>query len=199
MGETAVLQGARAGQFVLNDWLGQQDNAATPQGIVPFILPVQEMRPFQRTYKFSSGRQTLAIGEVVSLVWRVPEGEYWKILGVFWENGDNVDHSLSVNFTINPSLLGDQGGAISIYRAALINVAGGASKVIYGLNIQTRTNTDLYHQFLDISLQPTDAISITMGEVVAAGGAQSWTMLYELMPGVPERRNRGLPALRVVT
>jgi len=199
MGETTELQGAKAGQFVLNDWLGQLDNAATPGGMVPVILPVQEMRPFQRRLKFTSGNQALAIGERLSVRWEIPPKEFWKVLGIFWENPDSVDHTVSVLFTINRQGLGDQGGVVATYRPALLNISGGQSKVIYGINIQTRTNTDLYHQFLDISLEPTDAIALTMGEVVAVATSQRWTMLYELMPGVPERRVRGLDSQRTIT
>jgi len=199
VGEAKNLQGAKAGQFTLNDWLGQQNNAASPKGVLPFILPVQEMRPFQRRYAFTSGNQALLITERVQVRWEIPDFEFWKVLGIFWENPDNIDHSYSIVFTINRSSIGDQGGSVSQYRVALMTISGQANKVIYGLDIQTRTNTDLYHQFLDITLEPGDAISITMNEDANVATSARWTMLYELMPGPPERRVKGLDSQRIVT
>jgi len=201
MGEKAQdLQGARAGQFTLNDWLGQQNNQATPKGMLPFILPVQEMRGFQRLWRFSSGAQDLAIGEILASVrWPVPDREFWRIRGIFFDNPDNVDHTYATDFTVNLSLLSDDGLAVGIYRAALINIAAQARKVIYGLDIQTRTNTDIYSQSLDMTLEPGDVLSVKMGEVASVAHRQTWTMLYELVPGTPQQRVPGVVGLKVVT
>ncbi len=199
MGETAELRNEQAGTFGFNDFITQGDNEATIRKLLRTMVPTVDMRDFQRRWKFSSGNQALLDTEVVAVRWIVPTGEAWKVQGIFWENADDAEHQYSVSFTVNPSLQGDGGLAVSIYRAALLNIASGQSKVIYGLNIQTRTNTDLYHQFLDLTLEPADAVTVTM--LTGSNGVSSarWTLLYEIVPAPAVARTRGVAGLRVIT
>ena len=199
MGETAELRNQKAGTFGFNNFISQGDNNATIGRMLRTMVPTVDMRDFQRSWKFSSGRQALLIGEVVSVRWVVPANEAWNIVGIFWENADSLEHQYNVNFTVNPSLLGDGTLAVSIYRAAFMNIAASQRKVIYGLNIQTRTNSDLYHQFLKLTLEPGDVLSVD--QLTAASGASfaAWTMLYEIVPAPSVARTRGVTGLRVVT
>lgn len=199
MGETAELRNEQAGTFGFNDFITQGDSEATIRKLLRTMVPTVDMRDFQRRWRFSSGAQSLLIGEVVSVRWVVPPNEAWKVHGIFFENGDNVDHQYATNFTVNPSLLGDAGGAVSIYRAAFLNIAASQSKVVYGLNIQTRTNTDLYHQFLDLTLEPADVVSVTQTPVANIAHTPRWTILYEIVPAPAVARTRGVAGLRVVT
>lgn len=199
MGEAADLRNAEAGTFGLNDFISQGDGNATITKLLRTMVPVVDMRDFQRRWRFSSGAQLLAIGEVISIRWQVPANENWKVTSVYWENGDNVQHSYSTFVTVNPTDMGDQGGLIGTYRPSLQLVSAAQSKVIYGLDSQERTNTDIYHQLLDLTLEPTDAFVVTMEEVAVGGGTQRWTLLYEIVPAPAVSRIRGIPAGRVIT
>lgn len=199
MGETAQLQGERPGQFGLNDFLGQLDNAATPQTIQRTILPVQEMRHFQRRFRFSSGSQTVQIGETFRVRFNVPRLEFWNVLGIYWENGDSVAHETEVNFSINRSNLGDLNNAVSAYRAALTSIPNGDSKVVYGVNQDKDTNNKFYSQFLDVILEPTDFVEVRVRVGMTSIAGQRWTLLYELVGRPSAARERGVAAERLVT
>jgi len=199
MGETAELRNEQAGTFGFNDFITQGDNEATIRKVLRTMVPTVDMRDFQLRWKFSSGTQLLAIGEVLAVRWEVPTGENWKLTSIYWENGDSAQHSYSVFVTVNPTDMGDLGDLVGTYRPALQLVSAAQSKVIYGLDSQERTNTDIYHQLLDLTLEPTDAIQVVMNDVIVGGGTQRWTMLFEIVPAPAVSRTRGVAGTKVVT
>ncbi len=199
MGETAELRNQQAGTFGFNNFIAQGDNDATIGRMLRTMVPTVDMRDFQRSWRFSSGRQAVGIGQTIAVRWVVPIGEAWKIQGLFWENADSATHNINVFFTVNRSLLGDAGAAVSAYRAALMQVNANGSKAIYGVNIQLNTSSAQYHQFLDLTLEPGDAFSVQAATASTLAVSPGWTMLYEIVPAPSIARTRGVAGLRVVT
>ncbi len=189
MGERAKLQGTRAGQFGLNDFLDQANNAATPQDMIRTILPVQEMREFQRRYFFDPGTQLLFLGERISLLrWIVPRGEYWRPLALFYGHTDSVVHNVSVTFSmVGPSAAG------VVYIPVQTNIFGGASKVVYGANQDgSMTNSAFYNSLIHVTMEPGDRFGF-LDETPAAGAATArWVFVYERVPQPATQRTPGV-------
>ncbi len=195
MGELADLQTALGGQFNLNDWLGQQDNEATPKGLVPAILPVQEMREFQRRYRFDSGGATLQIGEVETNFWRVPEGEYWRALALLYTNDDTVAHDIFTTATVDPA------GVAAEYRPSRTRVDAKNTKVIYGTDQDSTmsggTNT-FWMSKLPMILEPRDEFGFKDDDVAVSVSTQLWTFIYEIVPRPGTPSTRGVKGLTTV-
>lgn len=196
MGETARLNGPLAGQFGLNDWLKQRNNAATPEEIGKAILPVQEMRDFQRRYVFSSGAQALVLGErIFELRFVVPECEWWTPLAMQYENADDVDHVVECSITVDePS---------SDFRLVRTNVFREEKKLIFGAledgSLGSASNIN-YQGPSPIVLEPGD--EFVFGDLVnvndVAGVTQKWTFVYELVPQPSTQRTAGVDGLVTV-
>ncbi len=189
MGETAKLQGTRPGQFGLNDWLGQIDGAVTPQSMVKFILPVQEMREFQRRYVFSAGSQDLLAGERLVLIWTVPAQEWWRPRTLMFTNKDSGDVVVRVEFSVDNT-------GNNVYRASRMPVDGGQSQVIYGQDIDGAVGSVIgrFASRLPSTLEPNDTITMTQENGVAIASEQSWILLYELVPQPATALVRGADA-----
>lgn len=194
MGELVDLQSPLAGQAGLNQWLGQQDQAATPKGLLPAILPTQEMRIFQRRYKYSPGKQTLQAGESLVLTWTVPQLEYWRPLTLHFTNKDNVIKGIVVTFSVDKS--GD-----NIYRAVQTVVGVGESQVVYGQDIDGSigNQTSRFASRLPNIMEPGDTMSMQQLQNAAIISAQSWIMVYELVPQPATPRSVGVLAAVTVT
>jgi len=177
MGETAQLKGPFGGQFSLNDWLGQLNNAATPQDLLRTIVPVQEMRDFQRRYVFSSGKQTLQIGESLVLRWTVPRTEWWRPRTLMYTNKDNTSQFVNVSFTVDNT--GD-----NLYRAVRTRVDLGSSQVIYGQDLDgaIANATGRFTSRLPSIMEPGDVMTMVQEFGAAILSEQSWIFLYELVP-----------------
>jgi len=192
MGELVDLQGTRAGQFGFNDWIGQQDQAATPKGVIPAILPVQEMREFQRRYRFDSALQAIAIGERWTVTWIVPRDEWWRPLALQWRNGDTASHTISFGAAI------DRRGAIETLIMSSITVGAGRLALIYGVDGEDVGAND-YHARFPFVLQPGDIIIAADSTVAVAAGNPQYTMVYELVPRPAQANTRGLAGTVAVT
>lgn len=179
MGETAQLNGPLPGQFVLNDFLGQRNNAATPENIVKSILPVQEMRNFQRRYRFDQGSQNLLIGEQLSeVIWEVPPKENWNPVAVFFSNGDpGKDHDIITRLVV-------PGAGFVDWDLARTRVSQNSSKRIFGtiLDGSLGTGDSDFMSPSPIILQPGHSFSIIDTDTVSAGTSLRWLFVYELVP-----------------
>jgi len=194
MGERAKLKGPFGGQFSLNDFLGQSNNRATPQDIVRTILPVQEMREFQRRYVFSAGKQTLQIGERLVLRWTVPRTEWWRPHNLVFTNKDTGTQTIRITFTVDNT--GD-----NIYRAVQTVVPNGATQVVYGADLDGSIG-DTAGRFaskLASIMEPGDAMAMEMTADVAVLAEMSWTLLYELVPQPATSLRRGPDAAVTVS
>ena len=196
MGEIARLNGPLAGQFGLNDWLKQRNNSATPEDIIKAILPVQEMRDFQRRYVFSSAEKALAVGERISqLSFIVPECEWWMPLAMQYENADDVDHVVECSITVDE--------AASDFRLIRTNVFRLDKKLIFGArqdgSLGSASNVN-YQGPSPIVLEPGDEfIFQDLVNVNDAGGVtQKWTFVYELVPQPSTTRTAGVDGLVTV-
>jgi len=190
MGETAELQSVLAGQFSLNDWLGQQDGAATPKGLIPFILPVQEMRPFQRRYRFDEGTQALSAGERISLLrWTVPQREWWKPLAVLYQNADSATHNVLTSFSMAKSV------AALVYQPTRTRIRANATKIVYGTVWDGTGSTEdetMYSSDLHVTMEPGDNFDLIDLTVNSGASQQRWIFVYELVPQPPTPRTRGV-------
>jgi len=194
MGELADLQSARAGQFVLNDWLGQLDNAATPKGLIPVILPTQEMREFQRRYRFDGGSQDLLMGERLTLSWTVPRNEWWRPRTLMFTNKDSTVKVVRVEFTVDNT-------GTNIYRAVETRVSSGESKIIYGAHLDGAIGTDFPTRFASLLpsiMEPNDVMTMVQTQNVTIASEQSWILIYELVPAPTEPLTRGVAAAATV-
>lgn len=193
MGETAELRNPESGTFSFNDFISQGDNEATIRNLLRIMIPTVDMREFQRKYVFSSGKQTLQIGETLVLDWTVPDNEWWRPRTLLFTNKDNIARDLIVRFTIDPS--GD-----NIYQACKVTVAAGSSQVIYGQDIDGGVNIPgEYVSVLPNIMRPADVMTAAMTGTVAILSEQSWTMIYELVPQPAVALVRGVDAAVTVT
>ncbi len=185
MGERVDLQTTKAGQSGFNDWIGQQDNAATPKGVIPTILPTQEMRNFQRRYRFDSAAPTLAIGERWGVTWVIPNEQWWRILAIQFVNSDSVAHIISVAAVIDPS------DPIQSFRASRFIVDAGIRTLIYGLDSAPIASNEYFGRFPSL-LQPRDILSVSDQTIATAANQPQVTLVYELVPRPAEPTARGL-------
>ncbi len=192
MGETVNLQSALAGQYGLNDWLGQQNNLATPQGLVPLILPVQDMREFQRRYLFDQGTQSLVLGERISLLsWTVPPNEYWRPLSLIYQNADAGTHTVLTQFTMarNPAAL--------VYQPSRTLIRQSSTKVVYGTVWDASdgaANEQHYSSPIYVVMEPGDSFGFEDITVNVGASQQRWIFVYELVPQPATQRTPGVAA-----
>lgn len=184
MGEIVDLQTTLAGQFGYNDWLGQQDNAATPKGSLRVILPVQEMRAFQRRYRFDSQAPNLGVGERWTVTWIIPQNEWWRILAIQWLNGDTVSHIISVRAAI------DRSDPIQTFRASRFIVESGIIQLVYGLDDMAIATNEYFGRF-PAPLQPGDTLFLGDQTVTATANQSQYTLIYELVPRPVQPTSRG--------
>lgn len=194
MGELVDLQSPLAGQAGLNQWLGQQDQAATPKGLLPIILPTQEMRGFQRRYKYSPGSQTLQVGESFFLTWTVPQLEYWRPLTLHFTNKDNVIKGILVTFSVDKS-------GNNIYRAVQTVIGLGESQIVYGQELDGAIGNTVgrFSSRLPNIMEPGDTMTMQQLQNVAILSEQSWIFVYELVPQPATPRSVGVLAAVTVT
>lgn len=194
MGETAKLQGSRPGQFGLNDWLGQLDGAVTPDRLVTAILPVQEMREFQRRYVFSSGSQALLMGERLVLAWTVPLNEWWRPRSLMFTNKDSTVKVVRIEFTVDNT-------GTNAYRAVETRVDSGESKIIYGAHLDGAIAADFPTRFTSLLpsiMEPNDVMTMIQTQNTTIASEQSWILLYELVPRPATALVRGPDAAATV-
>lgn len=194
MGEREQLNGPLAGQFGLNDFLAQQNSDLTPRDMIRSILPVQEMRHFQRRYVFSSGKQTLEIGEELILRWTVPENEWWRPRTLMFTNKDSTSQFVIVTFTVDNT--GD-----NVYRAVRTRVDLASSQVVYGQDIDGSigTATGRFASRLPSIMEPGDVMTMAQQFGVTIQSEQSWILIYELVPQPAVALVRGPDAAVTVT
>jgi len=189
---TVNLQSALAGQYGFNDWIGQQDNLATPRGVIPAILPVQEMREFQRRYLFDTGSQSLIAGERISLLsWTVPDNEYWKPLQLLYQNADNINHNILCNFSMARS------PAAVAYRTVDSVVAANSTKVVYGLDNDgplAGGTQGFFFSRIPVTMEPLDIFDFTDSTPNNGASQQRWIFVYELVPQPATQRTPGVAA-----
>lgn len=193
MGETAELRNQQAGTFGFNDFISQGDGAATIRKMLRTLLPVVDMRDFQRKYRFSSGDQTLQIGEVLRLDFTVPANEHWRPRSFMFTNKDSLARDMLVIFTVDLS-------AANEYRAVKTTVGPGSSQIIYGQDLDAGVNAiGEFTSLLPIIMEPTHVMTVRMTGGVAVISEQSWIFVYELVPAPAESLTRGIAAAVTVT
>lgn len=193
MGEVVDLQGELAGQFSLNDFLGQLNNAVTPQNIVRTILPVQEMRHFQRRYFSDTGeRLAVGLGLRLSLRWTVPNSEWWKPLALVYHNKDTVLHNLVTRFSMQ------RNSAALVWQASNTNVLPQQIKVVYGSDLDESMSTGGEESFMSripVVMEPSDTFDLVDLTAVATGGITlRWIFAYERVPRPATTRVAGVVA-----
>jgi len=179
MGETAELRNALAGTFGFNDFISQGDSEATIRRLLRIMLPVIDMRDFQRRYRFDQGTQNLIIGELLqSIVWTVPDNEYWKPLALFFFNGDTAPHDIVSRMLI-------PGTQLVPLQLARTRIDANNIKRVFGTtddgSMSTSVNT-FWMSDVPIILQPGHSFSLEDTDVAVAGSAMRWVFLYELVP-----------------
>jgi len=194
MGETAELRNPESGTFSFNDFIAQGDNEATVLRLLRTMIPTIDMRDFQRKYVFSSGKQTLQIGETLVLRWTVPDNEWWRPRTLMFTNKDNVIKGILVEFTVDPSL-------DNIYRAVQTVVGVGDSQVVYGQDLDGAIGNTVsrFSSRLPSIMRPADVMTMIQLQGVAIVSEQSWTMIYELVPQPAVALVRGVDAAVTVT
>lgn len=189
MGETVQLNSPLAGQFSLNDFLAQQNNRVTPADILRTIVPVQEMRGFQRRYFFDTGSQALVAGERISLLrWTVPEGEWWKPLGILYQNADSVAHSVLVTFSMVRS------PAAVVWQAVKTLVSAVGTEIIYGAD-ELGAVSGIAGRFISripVVMEPRDTIDLRDNTGNAGASQQRWIFAYERVPQPATERTAGV-------
>jgi len=174
MGELADLQTALAGQFGFNDWLGQQDNAATPKGVLPAILPTQEMRAFQRRYEFSTVGQVVLAGELWDALWTVPRLQTWMPRAVAYTNKDSGQHVISVTLELANNL------GLIISR---VTVEPGQTAFVLGANLNADVRLGAFQADAPTPIESGFKIRVVdLTAVVEISAAQGITLIYELVP-----------------
>jgi len=189
MGETAELRNQQAGTFGFNDFISQGDNGATITKMFRAMLPVVDMRDFQRKYRFSSGSQELLIAERLTLDFVVPENEFWRPRTLMFTNKDSTVKVVRVTFTIDNT-------GNNIYQAVQTRVDSGESKVIYGADEDGAIGAvvDRYTSRLPSIMEPNDVMTMTQTQNTTIAAEQSWILIYELVPAPAESLVRGISA-----
>jgi len=190
MGELINLQTPLAGQSQYNDWIGQRDNEATPRGTLPFMLPVQEMREFQRRYLFDTGSQSLFAGERISLLsWTVPPKEFWKPLSLLYQNADSGTHQVLTAFSMAKS------PAALVYQPSRTLIRQSSTKIIYGSTWDASSgaaNEQHYASLIGVTMEPGDRFDFIDESPNTGASQQRWVFVYELVPGPPTPRSAGV-------
>lgn len=192
MGETAKLNTPLAGQFSLNDFLAQQNNDVTPREILRTIVPVQEMRDFQRRYLFDTRTQALFAGERISLLrWEVPANEWWKPLRLLYGHFDSITHSIIITFTMSRN---DQ---IIRYVPVRTTVDAGLQKVVYGAHADGTmqsglSNTGRYISTIPVTMEPGDLFTLVDETSNAGASVAQWVFVYERVPQPATQRTPGV-------
>jgi len=178
----AVPQSPRAGSFILNDWLGQQTNLATIQGLSTTLVPVQTVREFQRRIR-SVGNVTIpvTIGQFVTFSAVVPEDETWQIqfVGVNHVDAPANDHNITLR--IIPGVPADQP-----YVVARVEVDSGQDTPLYPSHVLTTAASDV--RFVARGAQileafPGDTVQIfDETALIAATGTFRPVIRYEVGP-----------------
>ncbi len=195
--DAVVLEGNRAGQQGLSNFLANDNNAAAPVGIRRVIQPVLDLGPYQRVSRFSTFSQALNIGERLSQVrWVVPIGEYWEVKTIWYQNTDNVAHTVQVLATINTT------NGISVYKVCRTDIAiSGTQKVIYGTtedSAMAASSKSLFQSKIPVILEPGD--TVTFEDVTGANAASTpqGGIHYDLVPEPAKLLTRGVAALVTV-
>jgi len=192
MGETAELRNPQAGTFSFNDFISQGDNEATIRNLLRTLIPVVDMRDFQRKYEFDAGGVTLQVGDRLLLVWTVPDNEWWRPRSLMFINKDNINHNVRVEFSVDNT-------GNKVYRASQTQVANGESQVVYGQTIDAGISADgSFTSILPNPLAPQDTMTMTMLANAAIISEQQWLMIYELVPQPAVALVRGVPAVATI-
>jgi len=189
MGETAELRNQLAGTFGFNDFISQGDGNATIRTMIRTMLPVVDMRDFQRRYRFSSNSQDLLIAERMTVNFVVPENEFWRPRTLMFTNKDSTVKVIRIEFTIDNT-------GNNLYRAVETRVDSGESKVVYGADQDGAIGNvvDRFTSRLPSIMEPNDVMSMIQTQAVTIASEQSWILIYELVPAPAESLVRGIAA-----
>lgn len=95
MGEFAVQNvDPRLGSLRWADWTNRASNLPLVRFQGTVLVPIQEMRPFQRQVREADIATSLSPGQRARFEATVPIDEAWKILDVTMEHDDSVDHEI---------------------------------------------------------------------------------------------------------
>jgi len=186
------LQSPLAGQAGFNQWIGQQDQAATPKGVLPFILPTQDQRDFQRRYLFDEGSQSLVLGERISLLsWTVPANEFWRPLALLYQNADSGTHQVVTAFSMS------RDPAALVYQPSRTLIRQSSTKVIYGTVWDASNgaaNEQHYSSPIYVTMEPDDRFDFIDESPNTGASVQRWIFVYELVPRPSTPRTPGVVA-----
>lgn len=174
------LQTPEAGQFALNDWLGQSNNAATVKGIETDLQPTIEMMPFQRKIRTAAMVATVGIGEVALFQRKVPRGETWRLHFVSIEHNDTGAQNVRL------SILQDISTTI-IYNIARRSVTPNIETPLYPSMAANPIDIAVFDQRGGpapelIGGDTLQVIQITVG--IVAARTWSVTLRYEILPAI---------------
>jgi len=177
VGESVTLRNGLSGGFSLNDFLKQGDSQATTQRLLRTMIPTVDMRDFQRRYRFSPGKQTLQVGERLTLNFVVPANEYWRPQTLMFTNKDSTVKVIRIEFTIDNT--GD-----NLYRAVQTRVDPGESQVVYGQDLDGAIGAVVgrFTSRLPNIMEPGHAATLIQTQAVTDISEQSWIFIYELVP-----------------
>jgi len=198
MGEsTTDLRNRQAGTFGLNDFISQGDGKATIGRLLKTLLPVVDLRDFQRRYEFIPGEQAVAIGErVASVRFIVPANQFWRPLTLMYRNPDSATHVVQTQFT----MYNGNTPSIVAYRMTRTQLPTNSEKIIYGQDLDGGINSIAgYASRLPVIMEPSDVFSFEDLTNAIVATTQEWLFIYEIVPGPATELARGSDGLVTVT
>jgi len=176
------LQTPDAGQFSLNDWLGQSNNSATVKGIETDLRPVMEMMPFQRKIRTAAMVATVGVGQIALFQRKVPRNEIWRLHFV------SIEHNDAGNKNVRLSILQDISTTI-IYNITRRSIDPNIETPLYPSVSQDPIDTDLFDQRGGPAPELIGGDTLQVIQIQAGTNAgRTWnvTLRYEILPAANE-------------
>lgn len=182
MADTTPLQRPTGGQFSYNDWLGQQDNEATIQGVTRSLQPSQDLMPFQRKFRDFFVALTPAIGQVPIFEGEVPRGEMWLL--------HRAEASSTEGHTLDLNVLPKHNNAI-VHTLGNFSLEVGIQTPLYPARWrQAAGNNENFNvePGIGYTLLPGDTLQFLTAEVAVAPYTIILQGRYEILPAPNEDR-----------
>jgi len=184
-----LMQNLRGGSVPYSKWLNLPTGSSPLQEIVPQLVPVQEMAPFQRRYRYGLKQQSVAIGTQAVFELIIPDDQAWR-LSLLWIEHDGLGLG-GVVFRFRRQLTNNlQTVFFTLWEGEINDTPGGEGELIYPSAVQrARVATN---NFIDqrgngaVEFWPGDTLTLTMANQATAAGQVQLAIVIEEIP-IPER------------
>ena len=183
------MQNLRGGSVPLSKWLNLPTGSSPLQEIVPQLVPVIEMAPFQRRFQYGLKQQSVGIGQQAVFQLIVPDDQAWR-LSLLWVEHDNLGLG-GVVFRFRRQLTNNlQTVFFALWEGEVNDTPGGEGEVIYPSAVQRARVAS--NNFADlrgdggVDFWPGDTLTLTMGTQAIAAGQVQLAIVIEEIP-IPER------------